>query len=62
MIDNITQFDATRERRADRPPPLSDVELIQLRKMLTDFHAIQACCPIARRSLEDTGPALPVNA
>lgn len=62
MTGNITQFDAARERRADRPPPLSDAELIQLRKMLTDFSAIQVCCPIARRSLEDTGHEHPANA
>jgi len=55
MTGNITQFDAARERRAVRPPPLSDAELIQLRQLLTDFHAIQSSCPIARRTLEDAG-------
>jgi len=55
MSDNITSFDAARERRMDRPPPLSDAELIQLRQLLTDFHAIQSSCPIARRTLEDAG-------
>ncbi|WP_155950926.1 hypothetical protein [Rhodanobacter sp. OR87] len=62
MTGNITQIDAARERRADRPPPLSDAELIQLRRMLSEFSTIRVCCPIAKRAVEDTGHEHPANA
>lgn len=55
MTDNITPFNTVRERRADRPLPLSDAELIQLRQLLGDMSVIKASCPIARRALEDAG-------
>ena len=54
-MDNITTLDTARERRTDRPPPLSDAELIQLRKLLGDSAAIVHRCPVARRALEDAG-------
>lgn len=54
-MDNIITLEAARERRADRPPPLSDAELIQLRKLLGDSAAIVHRCPVARMALEEVG-------
>jgi len=30
-------------------PPLSDTEILRLRKLLEDFEAIMTLCPVARR-------------
>lgn len=39
--------DARRRQRA--VPPLSDTEILRLRKLLEDSEAIMAICPVARR-------------
>lgn len=49
--DNVVSFDANRSR-GDRPPPLSDAELTQLRTLLKQFALIAHSCPMARRLIE----------
>lgn len=34
-------------------PPLTQAEVLALRKMLVDFEAIKASCPIAKRALSE---------
>lgn len=48
--DNVTPLDFARAARSDRPPPLSDAELLQIRQMLAEHAQIMQTCPIARRT------------
>jgi hypothetical protein len=52
-MDNIITLEAGRGRRIDRPPPLSDAELIQLRALLRDVRTIVHRCPVARMALDE---------
>ena len=36
--------------RSDRPPPLSDAELVKMRAMFVAFDNIMDICPIAQRA------------
>lgn len=49
---NILTLDIGRERRKDRPPPLSDEEILRLRALLDNADRITAACPVARRAVE----------
>lgn len=40
----------------EKPPPLSDEEVITLRKMIQAFTAIASTCPIAQKAIEDLPP------
>lgn len=52
---NVVMFGSA--RRSTRPPPLTDDEIIQLRKILVNHSVVMTTCPIARRALEDAGLA-----
>lgn len=50
---NVIAWDSTRERRKDRPPPLSDDEIVRLRALLENIDRITSACPVARRAVEE---------
>lgn len=50
---NVLSLDLSRERRRDRPPPLSDDEIVRLRALLVQTECIAAACPVARRAIEE---------
>lgn len=51
--DNPVVVDFVSYARAakDRPPPLTDEEILRLRALLENFDKVAACCPIARRAM-----------
>ena len=50
--DNVFLLDP-KARRTDRPPPLTEAEVLQLRAMLREFQAIKQSCPMARMLTRD---------
>lgn len=46
---NVVKFPSA----AERPPPLTDEEIVALREMIRGFRAIAVTCPIARKAIGD---------
>lgn len=40
----------------EKPPPLTDEEIIELRKLIVAARTVSQVCPIARKALEDNPP------
>lgn len=52
---NILLFPQPGSRR-EKPPPLTDDEILKLREMIQAFHNISHTCPIAKKALGEPKP------